>query len=83
MFTTSSITPKCPTRAAYQHRAGNTVLGRGRMSVVDFEDHRYATLPIASFPADAVRMSPAQMNEATRGQTQVQRARDRGPATEA
>ncbi|WP_428266660.1 hypothetical protein [Haliangium sp.] len=74
--------PDRPGDGAYQNRAGNTVLGRGRLSVVDFEDHRYATLPIASFPADAVTMSPAQMNQATQGQIQIEGERGRGPAAE-
>ena len=65
---------------AYQNRAGNTVLGRGRLSVVDFEDHRYSTLPMARFPQQARRMSPEEMDQKARDSNLVKPALDRGPA---
>lgn len=73
--------PEREGRRAYQNRAGNTVVGRGRLSVVDFEDHRYATLPLADFPEAALEMSPEQMSEDTREQARVTRSRPRGTAT--
>ncbi len=56
-------------RHAYENRAGNTVVGVGRFSAVDYEDHRYATLPIGNFPEAALTMSPAQMEAARSSRT--------------
>jgi hypothetical protein len=46
---------------AYQHRDGVTVLGAGRLSMVDVEDHRYAQIPIEQFPEEALLMGPTEM----------------------
>ncbi len=59
-------------RRAYENRAGDTVVGVGRFSAVDYEDHGYATLPIGRFPENALTMSPEQMRAATRGMSRDQ-----------
>jgi hypothetical protein len=67
-------------RGAYQNKAGNTVLGCGRLSVVDFENHRFSTMPIGSFPEAARTVSPEDMKAAARKTNKVMNAQQRGPA---
>jgi|GEM_PF-3134975 len=45
---------------AYKGRAGSTVFAIGRPSVVDFEEHSFATRAV---PADMKKMSPEEMRE--------------------
>jgi hypothetical protein len=67
-------------RGAYQNKAGNTVLGCGRLSAADFENHRYSTMPIGSFPAAALQVSPEDMKAAAQKTNKVMKAQERGPA---
>lgn len=67
-------------RRAYQNKAGNTVVGCGRLSVVDFEDRRYSTMPIGEFPEDTLTMSPGQMSSAVAADIELKDSRNRGPA---
>lgn len=63
---------------AYQNTAGNTVLGCGRLSAVDFEDHRYSTMPLSRFPEAARQLSPEQMDAAARRSRHVASSQGRG-----
>jgi Domain of unknown function (DUF4157) len=67
-------------KGAYQNKAGNTVLGCGRMSVADFENHRFSTMPIGSFPKEALTVGPEDMKAAAQTKNKVMRAQERGPA---
>jgi hypothetical protein len=72
--------PKREGRGAYANKAGNTVLGAGRLSVVDFEDHRYSNMPISKFPKAARQMSPEDMDAAKKRPSHVLRGQARGPS---
>lgn len=65
---------------AYANKSGNTVLGCGRLSAVDFENHRYSTMPIGRFPKQALTVGPEDMKAAARKTSKVMRAQERGPA---
>jgi hypothetical protein len=72
--------PKREGRGAYANKAGNTVLGSGRLSVVDFEDHRYSSMPIAKFPKASLQMSPEDMDAAKKRPSHVHKGQARGPS---
>jgi hypothetical protein len=62
----------------YQHRAGATVLGCGRLSAVDFENRDYASLPISAFPEAMLTRAPGDMTGPQRRQVRAATQRDRG-----